>query len=301
MTLEDLALFGAVAERRSITEAARTMAISQPTASRRLQALEEELGQRLINRDEHPVTLTAFGYIFLDFTDNVLQSYQTLHQTLSQDHSLIGTLAIATSSSPAARIVTRYIAEFLKVHPMVQIALEQMNSHAVEQAVLDQEAMLGFMGTPPNDPSLQAIPIDHDEIVLLVPHRPPFLGLPRPASWEALYLLPFVVRSDGSGTQQLVRAALLERAWPPIRHAVLEVDSGQALVDAVESGLGAGFVSRELLFRRSLRMSSPWPLQDFSLQRSLFLIFRPEIINRKEAAREFVYRSLGIPPVPTDP
>ncbi len=295
MTFEDLELFWALAERQSITEAAHMMRVSQPTASRRLKAMEEELGAALLDRGAHPLSLTPFGFLFLDFADEVLQKLRGLKLNAGNNHSIIGTLTVATSSSPAARLVTRWMVEFIKANPGVHLRLEEMNSDAVERHVLDHESLIGFMGVKPHDRRLTAMAIGEDEIVLIIPRQSPYSDLPHPAPWERLRTLPFVSRTPGSGTESVVAEALRIRDWAPQAHRTLEVDTASRLIDAVESGLGVGFVSRELLFRRDLERSTVWPIKNFRVTRPLYLVFDPNQIQSAPTARAFLrYASLQL-------
>ncbi|MCL5115595.1 MAG: LysR family transcriptional regulator [Firmicutes bacterium] len=297
MTFEDLELFWALAERQSITDAARTVSVSQPTASRRLKAMEEELGAELVDRDTYPLSLTPFGFLFLNFADEVLQKYRALRLTAGTNHSIIGTLTVATSSSPAARLVTRWMADFVTAHPGIHLRLAEMNSAEVERQIDDGYVELGFMGSLPSTPDLVSLPIADDEIVLLVPHHPPFGNWPRPVPWDLVHSAPFIIRTPGSATQKTVDHSIRERGWPPLSHVVLEVDTGAAVIDAVESGLGAGFVSRELLFRRELTKSSPWPVKSLNIARPFYLVHHRARIESQPTAREFLrYARLRLNP-----
>lgn len=288
MTFEDLELFWALAERQNITEAARTVSMSQPTASRRLKAMEEELGSRLVDRDSHPLNLTPFGFLFLDFADDVLKRYRALVVTADQNHSVIGRLTIATSSSPAARLVTRFIANFVAAYPGVHLELWEMNSGDVERHIADEDLVIGFTGIAATHPAVMSVPIADDEIVLLVPNQLPLASARRPVEWEAVRRLPFIVRRGGSGTQAVVSNALKEQRYEEPHHVVLEVDSASALIDAVESGLGAGFVSRELLFRRELPHSTQVPVKGLAITRPFYLAYHAERVNDYPIARQFL-------------
>ncbi|NMP22341.1 LysR family transcriptional regulator [Sulfobacillus harzensis] len=288
MTFEDLELFWALAEKQSVTEAARMMQVSQPTASRRLKAMEEELGAPLLDRDAHPLSLTPLGFVFLDFADEVLQKLRALKLNAGFNHSTIGTLTVATSSSPAARLVTRWMAEFVKANPGVRLRLQEMNSQAVESHVASAQSDIGFMGVKPTNSKLSVLAIGEDEIVLIVPRRAPYASLPHPAPWDAVRTLPFIARADGSGTEQTVLEALRAKNWLTPQHVALEVDTGSALIDAVESGLGIGFVSRELLFRRELDKSTIWPIKHLRIVRPFYLVFQPERLQAIASARAFL-------------
>lgn len=288
MTFQDLELFWALAERQSVTEAARAVSVSQPTASRRLKAMEEELGGLLVERDVLPLRLTPFGFLFLDFSDDVLKRYRALLFTRDQTHSVIGRLTLATSSSPASRLVTRWMAEFIAAHPGVRVELGEMNSQAVEQCVAEGRADIGFMGMSSSHPDVISLPVAEDEIVLLVPHHPPFPSSQRPVDWNVLTNLPFVVRHSGSGTQEVVWSTLDNLGWPRPGRIVLQVDTGSAIIDGVESGLGAGFVSRELLFRRELHHSSPLSIKGLTVTRPFYLAYHAERAAEHPVAHQFL-------------
>ncbi|PSR21161.1 MAG: LysR family transcriptional regulator [Sulfobacillus acidophilus] len=269
--------------------------MSQPSASRRLKAMEQELGAALVDRTVSPVSLTPFGFLFLDFADDILKRYRALKLSAGQNHSVIGRLTVATSTSPAARLVTRWMADFITAHPGVHLELREMSSQEVEQRIANNDASIGFMGVPAHSPDITSYPIGEDEIVLLIPHHPLFANLSHPVLWESLYALPFICRRPGSGTQSVINQALIERGWPLCRHIVLEVDTGTAIIDAVESGLGAGFVSRELLFRRELRRARPVAVKDFSITRPFYLAYRPHRLSTDAVAYQFLrYASLRL-------
>ncbi len=300
MTFDDLELFWALAECRSITKAAKASAISQPTASRRLQAMEVELGNVLVDRGTQPLNLTPFGYLFLDFADDVLKKYRAIVLGANQTHSVIGRLTVATSSSPAARIVTHWMADFIAAQPGVRLELWEVNSRGVEQCLLKGDALVGFMGIESDHPNIVSLIIAEDDIVLLIPSQPPFQAIHRPIGWDKLVPLPFIGRRSGSGTQAVVDSALDALGWPKPRHIVLEVDTGSAVIDAVESGLGAGFVSRELLFRRKLRHSAPVAIKELSLTRPFFLAYRSDRLQTEPIVDQFMrYAMLRLKPPST--
>ncbi len=288
MTFDDLELFWALAERKSVTEAAHVVAMSQPTASRRLKAMERELGTPLVERATYPLSSTPFGLLFLDCVDDVLKRYRALLFTATQNHSVIGRLTLATSSSPASRLVTRWMADFITAEPGVRVDLWEMNTREVERHIAEGDVDIGFMGLPSTRPELVSFPIAEDEIVLVAPHRPPFPSKHKTQDWSTLQGLPFVGRRQGSGTQEVVFSALSERGWAVPSSIVLEVNTAFALLDAVESGLGAGFVSRELLFRRTLHNSSPVLIKGLTLKRPFYLSYHVEHAPKDPVAYQFL-------------
>ena len=82
MELEQLRIFVAVAESGSFTKGARRLYISHSTTSRAVSALEEELGQRLLDRDNRVLGLTAAGELLLVEAKNIIASVDGLGERL---------------------------------------------------------------------------------------------------------------------------------------------------------------------------------------------------------------------------
>lgn len=277
MELDDLILVREIARTGSLTAAARRLAISQPTASRRLQRVEEELGVQLFHRTG-AMEATLAGELVLDYAAATIHGYETLREHLRQSRSLIGTLAVAASTTPLAGLVTEWMADFVATHPGVRPLISEMPSRAVEQAVAEGQAQVGFMGVPPIRRGLAAMVVADDEIVLLVPRHGQWAQAPDPVDPATLERFPVVSREDGSGTMDTVRRVLAGRGWPTRFHSVLQVASATALVRAVEAGIGAGFVSRRFADPKSVKHARIASLKDLAITRQLYLVHRPDLV-----------------------
>ena len=288
MELLDLKLFREIARHGSVTLAAHSLALSQPTASRRLQRLERELHTELVQRSAVPLEVTSAGGFVLDFADVVLRQYEALQQRLGQVEMVAGTLLLATSTTTAARLVTDWVADFVSAQPRVRVTVSEMASHAVERAVAQGEASIGFMGIAPHLRGITAVVVAHDEIVLLVPTHGEFRSLPDVLEPGDLADLAFVDRESGSGTADTVAQTLRAHGFSADFRTVMRVSTGIALLHAVEAGIGAGFVSRQFASSRPLRGARIAPIANLPIGRQLFMVYREHEADQAPVLKAFL-------------
>ena len=286
MELEDLALFRAVVRCGSVTQAALALGMTQSTASRHLKRLEDAVGDLLIDRSEWPLRPTESGRRLLAFAEETLARWASLRQDLTSVEELGGALRVAASSAPALGPVSMWLAEFVRRHPAVRPQLRTMASHAVEEAVLRHRVALGFMGCPPINCCLDAEPVATDRIRLLLPRALADV-LPVPVPPTRLVDLPWVVRDDGSGTWETVREALARRALTVAGEPAMVVDSAEAAIAAVRSGLGATFVAGSAAARLRDPDVVVTDVAGLDLQRSIYLVSEPEALWRNPVASQF--------------
>lgn len=270
MQLEDLTLFVETVRRGSLSQAARTLAVSQPTVSRRIQRLESELGQVLLDRSGAAVSPTPAGLAFLRFAERVLAQRQELRRELTALPDIAGEVAIAASTTPGEGLVPRLLAEFGQVHPTVRLHLHVMDSQMVENCVLERHCQLGFMGVEPHPGLCHFYQVAEDELCLALPasHELASQDFIRP---DELLSLPFMERPPGSGTRKKVEEILANAGVPyQSRHIVMEMSSAHALLAAVATGCGVSFLPCSLIERtagvRALR------IEGVSLRRPIYLL-----------------------------
>lgn len=282
----DLQLFQQIVLRGHITEAAEVLSLAQPTASRRIQRVEHELQTKLFDRTVSPMALTEEGMVFLEFCDHVVLRYQTMLEQLGQSTHMSGTLRLATSTTPGARLVTDWVRSFVENYPEVQVRMTLMDSKAVLGLVQTRQVMVGFVGFVPKDQSIARVAIAQDEIVLGVPLNPEFRHIDESIPMDHVYQLPFIARETGSGTQQTVEQLLKENgAWMPF-HSVLEVDSLASLISAIQAGMGVGFLSRAVINTTpGIRAVS---VRDLDFTRQLYMIYDPEKMKRAPIVKAFI-------------
>jgi DNA-binding transcriptional LysR family regulator len=240
---QDLRQVGqAVARHLSFSRAAEALSLSQPAVSKHIRLLEAELGARLFQRLGNRVELTEAGRLLADYAQRVSVLTGEVRRVLGELEGLKrGSLRLGASTTPGLYLLPEKLARFQQQHPDLEIALTFANSAAVARQVLSSELDLGFVGAAAETPGLQARPFAADDLVLIVP---PGHALARTRTFhpDQLAQETLIVRESGSGTRQVVEAALARLGVRPRR--TLELPGTEAARQCVAAGLGVAFVSR---------------------------------------------------------
>lgn len=294
LNLNQLRVFRAILEASSITEAARSLRISQPAASKQLAELEASLGVTLVERRSRGVRLTAAGEVLSRHTWRLFQEEEAAERALRALVGLeLGQLAVGASTTVGNYIVPGLFGELHRAHPNVTLELEIGNTARIQEQLIAGRVDLGLTeGLPPDDtPELEALKVEvfaHDEMVLIVGPRHPLAERADAQDIDVheLERVPFIVRERGSGTRDVVEDALARQQLAIV--PVMSLGSTEAVKNAVAEGLGAAFVSRRTveleLSSGRLRVLS---LRGFHLRRALSLLTL-EDKPPSPAAREFL-------------
>jgi molybdate transport repressor ModE-like protein len=245
MNLDHLRTLVAIAEHGSLSAAARALRISQPAVTKQVQRMESDLGLPLVLRGpKREAELTPAGQRMLTFARDTLSRLETLERDLAALKAVDqGTLLLAASTIPGEYVLPALLASFRNRYPKVEVQLSISDTADVVEKVLADEVDLGVIGSAIKRPGLRLERLVGDEIVLAVPPHHPFAGKQR-VSISALGAQPLIVREEGSGTRRSVEAALRDTGFDLVGgNVALILGSTQAILQAVEQGLGVGFVS----------------------------------------------------------
>jgi LysR family transcriptional regulator, transcriptional activator of the cysJI operon len=276
MMLENyrLTVFRAVAAQRSFRRAAEQLYLTQPAVTQQIKALEELVGLPLFDRSGREVTLTAAGAVLLQYTE---QSGALLEQAAVELASLkgqiSGTLRIAASTTIAQYILPPLLGAFLRLHPAVHVELESSNTESVADAIASGRATLGLVEGPPHASQVRSEIWLEDELVLLVPPSHEWAGQ-RAVTLQQIATAPLLMRERGSGTREVVETTL-EVAGLPARdlQIAIELNSTEAILGCIESGVGIGFVSRSAIQRQlALGTLAIVPVLGLTIPRNLLLL-----------------------------
>lgn len=243
MTLEQLRIFIAVAEREHVTAAAEALHLTQSAVSSAVRALESLYGVALFDRIGRRVMLTPSGRQFLPEARRVLAAAADARATLDDMAGLKhGHLRIAASQTIANYWLPGRLAQFRTCYPGVLVSLEIGNSEFVRRRIQDGLADCGLVEDEVIDSAFDPKNVGEDELVVVCSAavKPAGRGLK-----GQLTSLPWVFREEGSGTRKIFVAALtaLELSESQL-HIVLELPSNEAVLSAVLVGGGAAALSR---------------------------------------------------------
>jgi DNA-binding transcriptional LysR family regulator len=244
MDTRQLQAFCAVVEKKSFSQAAEQLGVTQPAVSLQVRALEQRLGQSLLDRSGRRVEPTEAGRRLYTSAQRMLAlEEQLLEEVSADDGRLAGTLAIGASTGPGAHLVPLLLCEFQREHPDLHVALSIWDTQTVIEHVADRQLELGVVGALRRHRSLEFEPLVRDEIVLAVP--PGHHAAGGTITVEELKEETLIVMQEGAGVRQVVeeelrRAGLRLRGVEP----KLELGLQESVKSAVAAGYGVAFISR---------------------------------------------------------
>ena len=244
MTLEQLRVFVAVAERQHVTRAAEALHLAQSAVSAAVAALEARHGTKLFHRVGRGIELTEAGSLFLAEARAVLARAEAAELMLSELAGLRrGTLRVQASQTIASYWLPRHLVAFRRAHPGIDVRLSIGNTAQVAASVHQGAAELGFVEGDVDDPALTGLTVARDQMVVVVGPEHPWADRTTLDPAE-LAGGEWVLREPGSGTRSVFEHALAGFGVAADRLRIaLELPSNEAVRAAVEAGMGATALS----------------------------------------------------------
>jgi DNA-binding transcriptional LysR family regulator len=248
VTLEQLRIFVAVAERQHMTRAAEALHLAQSAASAAVATLEERHRTKLFHRVGRGIELTEAGKIFLPEAKAVLARAEAAELTLSELGGLKrGTLSVQASQTIASYWLPRHLVAFRAAYPDIELRLSVGNTAQVAAAINDGAAELGFVEGVVDEALLESTVVARDQLVLIVGAGHPWAGKKRLQIGD-LAKTAWVMRESGSGTRSEFETALTAMGIDPGElNIALELPSNESVRAAVEAGLGAAALSTSVV------------------------------------------------------
>lgn len=248
MTLEQLRIFVAVAERQHVTRAAQALHLTQSAVSSAITTLEGRYGVPLFDRVGRSIVLNPAGETFLAEARAVLARAAAAEAALADLGDLSrGRLSIHASRTIASYWLPARLAAFHRAYPGVALSVAIGNTSEVARAVAEGAAELGLVEGEIDDPALSRSIIDHDDLCLVVAPDHPWSGR---ETTPDLRTSEWVLREPGSGTRAALEVALAERGLSisDLRVAMVLPDN-EAVRGAVVAGAGTAVMARSVAAR----------------------------------------------------
>jgi len=256
MTLEQLRIFVAVADREHMTRAAESLGRVQSAVSAAIAALEEHHGTPLFHRIGRRIELTDAGRLFLGEAKAVLARAAAAELTLAEfSGGPHGKLSVHASQTIASYWLPRHLIQFRRTYPAVNVQLAIGNTTQVTEAVLAGTTDLGFIEGEIDAPTLSNQVITGDRLVVVVGMAHPWINK-RQVTAADLAEADWVLRERGSGTRSEFETGLRRFGVDPTKLKVtLELPSNEAVRSAVVAGGGVTAIS-ELVVEALLMLGS---------------------------------------------
>lgn len=289
-----LELLLAVARVGSLSGAARRLGITQPAASSRIRAMETRLGVALVDRSPRGSTLTAEGALVTDWARRVVEAAEAFDagaQALRGRRD--SRLRVAASMTIAEYLLPGWLIALRGQRPDTAVSLHAGNSAVVVQRVLTHEADLGFVEGLTVADGLDSAVIAQDRLVVAVAPVHPWARRTRGVGAAELAATPLILRERGSGTRQVLDAALAGHGG--LAAPLLELASTTAVKAAALGGAGPCVLSElavvdELAARRLVEV----PVSGAELGRALRAVW-PAGARPAGPARDLLSLTRGTP------
>jgi DNA-binding transcriptional LysR family regulator len=245
MDTRQLAAFCAVVERKSFSQAAERLGVTQPAVSLQIRSLEQRLGTRLLDRSGRRVEPTEAGLRLYASAQKLLALEQQLLEAVAGDEegALTGTLELGASTGPGGTVVPLLLCEFQEANPEVRVRLSVSDTHSVVEQVARRELELGVVGAARRHRGVVFEPFFRDEVVLVCPREHRFAG--KTVSVDQLQGEPLIVMQEGAGVRQVIEDEL-RAIGMRLRDLDVRIELGlqESVRSAVAAGHGVTFISR---------------------------------------------------------
>ena len=266
MDIRQLKYFIEVARHKSFTKAALALHVTQPTLSKMVKNLEDEMDVVLFDRSARQITLTDAGEVVYEQANKIVNSLDDLSASLYDVmHLKKGKIRIGLPPVISTLFFPTIIAEFQLAYPDVTVEIAEYGARKVEQKVLEGAVDLGFVMLPVDAEKFDVEPFVEQEIKLLVHESHPL------ANREVIDLIdfkddPFLLLSkEFTLNSKTIDFCLSEGFSPRIAY---ESSQWDFIVGMVEKNLGVTLMPKLICDRvkdgpfktLSLSHTFPWRL-----------------------------------------
>jgi DNA-binding transcriptional LysR family regulator len=285
-TLDQLRILKAIAAEGSFKRAADSLYVSQPAVSLQVQNLERQLDVPLFDRGGRRAQLTEAGHLLLNYGDRILALCQETCRAIEDlQHLQGGTLIIGASQTTGTYLIPKLIGLFRHQYPDVGVQLHVHSTRRTCWSIVNGQVDLAIIGGEvPLEllTSLEIEPYAEDELALVLPVFHP-LAQKDVVQREDLYRLSFITLDAQSTIRKVIDQILVRSNIDPrLLKIEMELNSIEAIKNAVQSGLGAAFISVSAIEKElKLGVLKRVSIDNVVIKRTLSLILNPNRYRSK--------------------
>ena len=235
-SLKQLAVFNAIAEHGSVSNAADKLALTQSATSMSLAQLEKMLGHPLFERQGKLMALTHWGMWLRPKAKRLLQDAEQIEMGFQDQHLLCGQINLCASQTPAEHLIPELISIIDNAFPELRISLNVKSTDNVIQDVINYQYDLGIIEGRCDDNRLHQETWCRDHLIVIAAAHHPYAKQEN-VTIAQLEQAKWVLREHGSGTRKTFDSSihhLLENlnVWKEYEHVPVirnMVERGQYL------------------------------------------------------------------------
>jgi len=287
-TIDQLRILKAIALEGSFKKAADTLYVSQPAVSLQVQNLEKQLNVHLFDRGGRKAQLTEAGHLLLNYGEKIISLCQETCRALEDLQNLHGgTLIVGASQTTGTYLLPRMIGMFRQKYQDVTVQLQVHSTRRTSWSVANGQVDLAIIGgeVPVElQDVLKIIPYAEDELALILPRDHP-LAKTEMIYKEDLYKLKFITLDSQSTIRKVIDKVLSQYDIDFKRLKIeMELNSIEAIKNAVQSGLGAAFVSVTAIEKElQMEVLQVVRIKDVEVRRTLSVLLNPNRYRSKAA------------------
>ena len=237
-TLKQLYSFEAVVRLGGFTSASKELHITQPAVYMQVQQLQKNIGSKIFNINGKTITPTFIGKKIYETAVKVINVVENSKLEIEQSlNPNSGHLQIAVATT-ANSFVSNLLSKFKKEFPKMTFYMDVTNRHALLDNLKNKNADLVIMGEPPKNIPLISSAFMKNPLIAIA-HPDNGLLTKKKISIKDLNKETLLTREIGSGTR-----ITIERFTGLDFNSDIQINSNEAIVEAVQAGLGIGFVSK---------------------------------------------------------
>ena len=280
-TLDQLKILQTINNEGSFKKAAEKLYISQPAVSLQIQNLERQLNVPVFYRDKRKAHLTETGQLLSKYCDRILSLCEETCRSLDELQTLqSGTLVIGASQTTGTYLLPRLIGIFRQKYPQIAVELKVHSTRRIAWGIVNGQIDLAIVGGEIPAELYNILEITsyaEDELALILPITHPFSSL-ESIQKEDLYRLKFIALDTESTIRKVIENTLIQNGIDSRYFKIeMELNSVEAIKNAVQSGLGAAFVSVSAISKElELKMIHWTKIEGVTIKRTLSVIANPQ-------------------------
>ncbi len=293
MDIRHLEYFSEVARHLSFTKAAATLHVSQPSISKAIKHLEEELGVSLFYRSKE-LELTDAGKAVLINAKNVLQAFHNLTSELTDIMELKkGEIRIGIPPIIGAAFFSKLISRFKEAYPHVVISLDEVGSKSIKQGVEEGSLDIGLVcNLPDSIGNFEMVRVINDPLMLIA-HKENPLAEKDAVDLSALENEPFILYRQDFTLHDRILEECSKNGFTP--NVVCQSSQKDFMIEMVEAKLGIALLPGKIASSITNPHIHALPLTNSSISLELGLLWKKNKYL-PFAVREFIEMSKGFLP-----
>ncbi len=269
-TFRQLEIFEAIARLGSYTRAAEELHLTQPTVSMQMKKLTDAVNIPLCEQVGKKIYLTEAGKELAQAAREIFAILDRFEMSVAEYRGLkrgrLRLMVITTASYFAPRL----LGEFARQHPGIEVSLSVTNRERVLASIAENLEDLYFLGQPPENIDVVALPFMENPLVVVAPPDHPLAGRAR-IPLADLAREPWLMRERGSGTRMAVERRFKEQGLTP--SVRMELGANEAIKQAILAGLGISVLSRHSLVLHPPGQFAILDVEGFPIRRQWYAVY----------------------------